>query len=328
MAEQPTRRQDERMATDAPGTPGAPGGTRTRGGNGPPPNIVGISNEGLQQLIDQAVQNVLQQQRPQTFAAPLAAPQGPNSKGLKLADPKEFSGKPEDLQDFLINCEMVFAVCPDVYDTNEKKIVYALALMKTKNAALWKKQYALSNFRGAFTDTWNLFKDRLLHDFKDVGQAQNAMKTLGTMTQGKMAIEEFNMKFLIHGGKAGLDFGDTMAVTRGQQTFQIPNLHSATLIHLYQNALNPTLAQQITIQGEPDTISEWMSRAATIDSAYRRTNVLFARGINGQGRSNWKPRFQPRGEYRGEPMDIGFVDTDRPSQKDHGPRQVPLDERR
>ena len=188
---------------------------------------------------------------------------------------------------------MVFAVQPDVYDTNKKKIVYALALMKKENAALWKKQYANSNFRGVFTNTWNLFKDRLLNDFKDVGQAQNAMKKLGTMKQGKMAIEEFNTKFLIHGRKAGLDFGDTMSITRGQQTFQIPNPHSATLIHLYQNALHPTLAQQITIQGEPTTISEWMSRAATIDSAYRRTNALFARGIGGQGRSNWKPKFQP-----------------------------------
>ena len=128
-----------------------------------------------------------------------------------------------------------------------------------------------SNFtHGALTDTWNLFKDKLMHAFQDVGQAQNAMKMLGTMKQGSTTIEEFNTKFLINGGKAGMDFGDTITITQGQQNFRVPNPHQRNLIHMYQNALNPKIAQQIIVNGDPETINAWMSRAAKIDSALMR----------------------------------------------------------
>ena len=280
----------------APGTPvPVPGPTL-------PPQVIAISPNDLQNLLNAAVQNAVRQNTEQRRNG-----EAPNSKGLKLADQKEYSGRPEDLNDFLNNCEMVFALKSDVYNQNDKKIGYALSLMKDKTAELWKRQYIQSNFaRGAFTDTWNLFKDKLMASFKDVGQAQNAMKALQTLKQGNMAIEEFNTKFLIHGGKAGFDFGDTMAITRGQQVIEIDNPHNATLVHMYQNAVSPKIAQQIIVNGEPPTIGLWMSRAAEIDSAYRRTNATYGRGVQGYGKSTWKPQLQRR-EYRGEPMDIGYM---------------------
>ena len=190
------------------------------------------------------------------------------SKGLKLAEQAGFSGRPEDLLDFIANCEMVFAIQTDVYDRSDKKIVYALSLMKGKNASLWKTQYIRSNFRqGVNTDTWNLFKDKLAQAFPDIGRAQNAMQALVTMKQGNMPVEEFNTKFIIKGNTAGLDFGDTIQVHQGNQNITIPNPHLVTLINLYERALSPKLANQIIMNGAPETISGWMSRAAEVDSA-------------------------------------------------------------
>ena len=59
------------------------------------------------------------------------------SKGLKLAEQPDFTERPEDLQDFLSNCEMMFVLKSDVYDrnNNDRKIGYALSLMKKGNAA-------------------------------------------------------------------------------------------------------------------------------------------------------------------------------------------------
>jgi hypothetical protein len=66
-----------------------------------------------------------------------------------------------------------------------------------------------------------------------------------------------------------------------------------------------------------------MSRAAEVDSAYRRTNSLFSKGIQSKGRSSWKPRLQRYGEYRGEPMDIGYVgQSDRAPGPSKGPRMT------
>ena len=179
--------------------------------------------------------------------------------------------------------------------------------MKKGNAALWKSQYIQSNFtHGVLTDT---FKDKLTHAFQDVGQVQNTMKMLGTMKQGSTTIEEFNTKFLINGGKAGMDFGDTITITQGQQNFEVPNPHQRNLIHMYQNALNPKIAQQIIMNGDPETINAWMSRAAEIDSAYRRTNSLFSKGIQQKGRSTWKPRLHAREYNPGVPMDIGYIEN-------------------
>jgi hypothetical protein len=63
------------------------------------------------------------------------------TKDLKLGETPKFSGKTEDLEDFINSCEMIFYVKADIYDTDEKKISYALTYMVSGNAELWKKQY-------------------------------------------------------------------------------------------------------------------------------------------------------------------------------------------
>jgi hypothetical protein len=67
-------------------------------------------------------------------------------KDLKLTGPKTFSGRPEDLDDFLNDCELIFSVKVDIYNQDDKKIAYMLALMKTGNAGLWKRQYVQEYF--------------------------------------------------------------------------------------------------------------------------------------------------------------------------------------
>lgn len=247
--------------------PGASQGKRPQAPQTPVPTSVSLSHADLQHLINVAVQQATQRNTQAPQAAPIvataaAAPAVPAVKSIKLAEQNEFTGKPEDLQDFLSNCELVFMVQAEVYPRNasNRKIAYALSLMKKGSAARWKVQYIRSNFsRGVLTDSWNMFKDKLSHAFPDVGQAQNAMKMLGTMKQGSQTIEAFNTKFLIQGQKAGMDFGDTITMTHAQNDFEVPNLHAATLIHLYQNALNPKIAAQIIVNHPPDTINEWMS---------------------------------------------------------------------
>jgi hypothetical protein len=69
-----------------------------------------------------------------------------STKDWKLTKPKTFSGRPEDLDDFLNDCELIFSIKGDIYNQDDKKIVYALALMKTGNTGLWKQQYVQEYF--------------------------------------------------------------------------------------------------------------------------------------------------------------------------------------
>ena len=220
-----------------------------------------LGHNDLQALINAAVTGAMRQREREERT--------PSTKGLKIADQKEFTGKSAELQDFLANCEVRFAVQPDVFDDHAKKIAYTIALMKGVNAEIWRKQYIRDNFRnGVNTDTWNLFKDKMEQSFKDIGRQQNAIKKLNAMRQGRQTIEEFNVQFLLTGSDAGYDFSDTLNITQQRTTLTIENPMMATLIGIYQVAINPNITEQIVISGEPRTIGAWMTKAAEIDSAY------------------------------------------------------------
>ena len=96
-------------------------------------------------------------------------------------------------------------------------------------------------------------------------------------------------------------------------------------------AIQPKISSQIILTGAPTTINEWMTKAAEIDSAFKRTNSLFSRGItSGKKKSNWKPRLhysQQNNDYR-EPMDIDVMNSHRENPRNmHGnrnPRRVPF----
>jgi hypothetical protein len=96
---------------------------------------------------------------------------------------------------------------------------------------------------------------------------------------------------------------------------QIPNEQQNMLKHLYQSAINPKISQQIIIAGAPATINGWMMKAAEIDSAFRRTNALFSKGISSHGnKKSWKPRFNG-GITRSndsDAMDIDAIQSPKP----------------
>jgi hypothetical protein len=87
------------------------------------------------------------------------------------------------------------------------------------------------------------------------------------------------------------------------------------LKQFYQQAVSPKIATQIILSGAPMTINRWMTKAAEIDLAFRRTNTLFAKGIQGghNGMSArkhpWKPKLggSQWNHDQGEPMDIDAI---------------------
>ena len=81
------------------------------------PGMVAVSQNDQKFLIEQAT--IAATNQALAAQATTAATTIPLTKGFKIADPNPFSGKPEDLEDFLNSCELIFAVKPNDYGTND-----------------------------------------------------------------------------------------------------------------------------------------------------------------------------------------------------------------
>ena len=68
------------------------------------------------------------------------ATNGTSSKEVKMAMPREFSGKQTELNRFIMSCMAHLTVNKDVYQTDEKKIGFILSLLNDREAGAWKEQ--------------------------------------------------------------------------------------------------------------------------------------------------------------------------------------------
>ena len=60
---------------------------------------------------------------------------------LKLNQPKPFTGKQTEFDDFLQDIKSYLDINEDIYNTDKKKIGYALLFMNEGDAKSWKGQF-------------------------------------------------------------------------------------------------------------------------------------------------------------------------------------------
>ena len=63
------------------------------------------------------------------------------NKEIKMNTPTPFTGKREKLEEFLIELEMYLAMNADIYNTDQRRIIFALSFMKEGTAGSWKQSY-------------------------------------------------------------------------------------------------------------------------------------------------------------------------------------------
>ena len=64
-----------------------------------------------------------------------------DERNLKTPKQKPFSGQAKDLTNFIQECKLRFKVYPTTYSTTTKKVFYALSLMSSGTAKVWKDAY-------------------------------------------------------------------------------------------------------------------------------------------------------------------------------------------
>ena len=116
---------------------------------------------------------------------------------IKLNQPKPFTGKREDLKNFLQDTNLYLLVNSKVYDTDIKKIAFTLSFMNEGDAASWKEQLledamALPTFN---LGTWAQFKKDLNDAFKLYNTPGDAQEEMKAIRMGNNTIEEHIVKF-------------------------------------------------------------------------------------------------------------------------------------
>lgn len=205
-------------------------------------------DETLHRVIQAAVQATMNYQAKNQQHFPTT------SKNYKIADQAPFTGRAEQLEAFLHECEMRFKVLPIDYDTTDKKVFYMLSLMKGGTAAAWKDNYILSRQGMTYlapANDWNNFVKALKDTFADPGKKQDAMEQLQTIRQGKHSIDELNTKFRLLVQKAGLDVTNNVEL----------------LIQMYERAINPALFLTLVVNGKSSTnsLDTYMKNASEVD---------------------------------------------------------------
>jgi len=257
--------------------------------------------DSMQAVINAAVQSALtyQQQRQQLVQPPM---QG--GKNYRLADQVPFSGKAEQIESFLQECEMRFRVLPDDYNSTNKQVFYALSLMKDGVAKAWKDQYVTSRQGRTYLadlNDWTSFRTALQRSFADPGKATDAMAQLQSLRQGKYTINELNTKFRLLIQKAGLDV----------------TANAALLIQMYERAIHPKLFQTLVVAGKNAAVlDDYMKNASEVDRAYRRTTAVLGGAFKKQGQKGFQkkqqPNFWPSSSSKNNdiPMDINVMTDD------------------
>ncbi len=218
-------------------TPG-PSGSGTRVGSGSGQGI-GVTVTAVQAAINAAI---------------AALPQGQNNgKNYKLPEQANISGRAENVDSFLLECTMRFHVLADDFNTMDKKVFYALLLMKEGVACTWKEQYLRNRANQQYLadyDQWVSFENALKTSFADPGNKTTAMGQLKSIRQQKGSVNELNTRFRLLISKAGLDMVQ----------------NAALLVQMYKDAISPRLFQTLVVNGKnSNNIEMYMANASEVD---------------------------------------------------------------
>ena len=228
------------------------------------------------------------------------ATNGTSSKEVKMAMPREFSGKRTDLNRFIMSCMAHLMVNKDIYQTDEKKIGFILSLLNDGEAKAWKEQFIQEAFNEVVANgdaemTFGTFLDflkRLKESFEPHNDAANSLTQLRAL-QYKLGdnIDEHITKFRMCLARTKLDKSDGSQAT----------------IEFFKETLPPQLLQRI-YRGETilETLTGWYKKAALQEQIRRDIKRAFG---NTPQRNNTqyvlrKFNFQPQRDPNAMDVDI------------------------
>jgi hypothetical protein len=175
-----------------------------------------------------------------------------NPKEIKLRAPTDFHGERTKTGKFLSQVSLYLRANPDVYDTDDKKIIFALSFMNGGTAAGWAEAKGV---QATPWGTWEDFKTEIRNAFSPVDDAGDARHGLKTLKQTG-DVEDYISQFRILKGRAGIN-------------------EDVSLIEYFVDGLNPKLVEKIyNMETVPVTLENMMKAAAKYDGQWKRARAI------------------------------------------------------
>uniref|UniRef100_A0A0W0EVA2 Retrotransposon gag domain-containing protein n=1 Tax=Moniliophthora roreri TaxID=221103 RepID=A0A0W0EVA2_MONRR len=172
--------------------------------------------------------------------------------------PDPFLGKQSDTCRFLLDLELYFAMNPVKANTDEKKKMLLLSLVKG-NTTEWKQRETMKLFpeddnpkekKKAAEETWSSFKQRFRNEWQPVNIVREAQMKIEQIKMTDRANEYVNRFCLI-----AMD----------------TKYDNEALMKFFREGLLESLQNKIMLRtdGEPETLDEWYKLAIKYDNQYK-----------------------------------------------------------
>ena len=174
---------------------------------------------------------------------------------LKLNQPKPFTGKRTKFDGFLQDVELYLDINEDTYNTDKKKIGYALSFMNEGDAKSWKGQFIQNaqGLTGLDLGTWTQFVKELTNSSQPYDAPGDALENITNMKMGNNTIEDHTAQFRTLLEKSGV------------------SKDSPSAIDYYRKTLNVPLQKKILeLPITPKMLDEWYKWAARLDNNYQK----------------------------------------------------------
>jgi len=178
------------------------------------------------------------------------------NKEIKMNTPTPFTGKREKLKEFLIELEMYLAMNTDIYNTDQRKIIFALLFIKEGTAGSWKQSYWKQTQEQTQPWDWTIFKNALITSFAAPDKPGDVITKMETETMTGGTANEFIERFKVNANDSG--------VTQDR-----------LLIEWFMKGINtPLLDKILNLENPPTTIVGWYTTASKLDNQWRRGRAI------------------------------------------------------
>jgi hypothetical protein len=175
-------------------------------------------------------------------------------KEPRISGPPHFGGKKEEAMEFLLKCDMVFAVQPQSYATTESKLAFVINLLKDE-AYRWVMPHLTmdDNIKPDWIKDWTLFREEFKKVFGDSEIIETARHKLKSLKQTGPA---------------------TSYATEFRRFAAYLHYSDEALRHLFFDGLKEDVKDKIL------TPNNTLSIDTLIDAAIKWDNLLFQRRRN------------------------------------------------
>jgi len=222
---------------------------------------------------------------------------------IKVGQPKNFNGDVTVGKQWATSVQTYLYLNREIYNTDEKKIIFTLSYMTEGTAASWahqKSSSALTIINGNYAGwgSWEEFKMEFDRSFSYGDHAMRARQKLQVLKQTG-SVDEFISEFRTLWGLSEMT-------------------ENAALVGYFQSGIKVPLMKQIfAMEHVPSTIEGWIEKASLFDSNNRMAYAV------GRGPFPYTPHVQYHKykPYHGaKPRDPNAMDVDRitlsPEEKD------------